>query len=440
MQPFWAVVQTTYREALRNRLLLTLCIGGAFLILIGLLLQAATPQDRLKLVQAWVFSVTHFFSIFLVLVIAGFSLPRDRDERRIQTVVTKPIHPALLFFGKWVGSALVSATSVGILALMGAGIVLHAASGVHADDPGTKVRPTIHAASMASYGLTETEDGSWEAEIITHEESFATFVYSPEQIARFGDGVMLYMNPTLRYIEGETSEEIRLANRMYVQIHLEERAPGAEPRLLESRRVEVKNQSPLILEPLSLSNRTDAASDVAVRVIPDSKGLALVLTPETYHVLGTSESFLLNWLISTFLLTCQLSVLAGFAVIASGFLSGPVSFFVGLVIYGIALFHSFFIRAIEHSYLYVEQTREHVGHVHHGPGDMPPAVVEFSSWIATQVLRLVPDLSRFKYTELLADNRALPGGSFAGGIGVLVVTAVLVALGGWLMTRRKEMA
>jgi hypothetical protein len=111
----WAVAALTFLEAVRRKVFLIVLIVGAAIVSSAAFLPAVDPSGRLRLVEIWSVRTVTIFCSLGAIFLAGFSLPGDFEQRRIYTLVTKPIHKATLFFGKFLGFVLLMAVFLVIM-------------------------------------------------------------------------------------------------------------------------------------------------------------------------------------------------------------------------------------------------------------------------------------------------------------------------------------
>lgn len=102
----FAIAKLAFKEAMRRRVLI---VVGLFLV--GLLLAGwyldPRSEDPARLYISFVLTATNYLVLFLALFISTFSIPADIKSRTIYTVVTKPVRPTEMIFGKILGFAAV---------------------------------------------------------------------------------------------------------------------------------------------------------------------------------------------------------------------------------------------------------------------------------------------------------------------------------------------
>ena len=145
MKNIWILTKTTFREAVRRRIVATgLVLGVCFLIVYSVgfhfiyvsarsaeaalqsnsanqaVLQIADTEGINTLLLAGLYAVT-FLSIAMAALLAADTLSGEINSGTIQTIVTKPIRRMEIVLGKWLGFAFL----LGLyLILMGGGTVL----------------------------------------------------------------------------------------------------------------------------------------------------------------------------------------------------------------------------------------------------------------------------------------------------------------------------
>jgi len=107
--PVFALSGLTVRESVRKKIFLILAVFTFAMLGATLMLPSLRPEDRVPLIQTWAQRGITFFGVLLAVFLAGVSLPEDIEERKIFTLLTKPMSRWQLLAGRFWGFALLLA-------------------------------------------------------------------------------------------------------------------------------------------------------------------------------------------------------------------------------------------------------------------------------------------------------------------------------------------
>ena len=115
----WAITVATFREAVRDRVLLLVVLFAVALVLFSRVLGWLSVEDELKMVQDFSLTGMSLLSLFLAMLIGAGSLAREVERRTVYTVLTRTGTRTEFILGKFAGL-------VGVfwLCLLGAGAAL----------------------------------------------------------------------------------------------------------------------------------------------------------------------------------------------------------------------------------------------------------------------------------------------------------------------------
>ncbi len=124
----WALGRVTFREAWAARAWGAVVVWA---VVCGILLLVARPHDETEVFSLYVpilIRGQEYVLLVIMLVLACFSLPRERERRTIITTGAKPLSRLELFLGKIAGFAALSILLLAIMGMMSWG-ALHVANG-----------------------------------------------------------------------------------------------------------------------------------------------------------------------------------------------------------------------------------------------------------------------------------------------------------------------
>ncbi len=114
-----AIALATFREAVRDKLLLLVVVFGVGMVLFSRVLGWLSVEDELKMVQDFSLSGMSLLALFLAMLVGAGSLAREVERHTVYTVLTRTATRTEFILGKFVGLVWVF-----WLCLLGAGAVL----------------------------------------------------------------------------------------------------------------------------------------------------------------------------------------------------------------------------------------------------------------------------------------------------------------------------
>jgi ABC-type transport system involved in multi-copper enzyme maturation permease subunit len=98
-----ALAGATFREAVRDRVLLVIGLFAIGLVLFSRVLGWLSIEDELKMVQDFSLSGLSLLSLFLAMLVGAFSLAREMERRTAYTVLTRDLSRGEFILGKFLG-------------------------------------------------------------------------------------------------------------------------------------------------------------------------------------------------------------------------------------------------------------------------------------------------------------------------------------------------
>src|SRR3972149_6053962 len=109
MSKVFAIATLTLKEAYRKKVFLVLLVFALALVSSSAFFPVMDAETKIALVKIWSVRAITFFSALVAIFLASVSIPSDVDERRIYTLVSKPVSKPVIFLGKFIGFAMVIA-------------------------------------------------------------------------------------------------------------------------------------------------------------------------------------------------------------------------------------------------------------------------------------------------------------------------------------------
>ncbi|KPK64836.1 hypothetical protein AMJ83_01280 [candidate division WOR_3 bacterium SM23_42] len=110
-----AIVENTFKESLRQRILLLLIVFSVLLIVISLFLEPFALGEAPKIMRDFGLAAASLFGVLTVIILGSALIHRDVEKRTIYTVLSKPVKRSEVLLGKFLGlSALIALLELGM--------------------------------------------------------------------------------------------------------------------------------------------------------------------------------------------------------------------------------------------------------------------------------------------------------------------------------------
>lgn len=103
MHRILAVIENTFKESLRQRILILLIVFSVLLIIVSLFLEPFALGESPKILRDLGLAVASFFAVLVVIIIGSTLVHKDIEKRTIYTVIAKPIKRTEIIIGKFLG-------------------------------------------------------------------------------------------------------------------------------------------------------------------------------------------------------------------------------------------------------------------------------------------------------------------------------------------------
>ena len=111
----WTIARHTFKEAMGKRILVVAGIFALVLVVSAPYWPTMGETDRIKLVEDTSLGAMTFLGVIVAVFISAYSLPSDIEEKRIFTVVSKPVRRYQILLGKFCGFLMVFAVVLGVM-------------------------------------------------------------------------------------------------------------------------------------------------------------------------------------------------------------------------------------------------------------------------------------------------------------------------------------
>jgi len=121
-----AVMENTFKETIRNRVLLNILFFAIGLILLSLIVGDWSLGEQTKVIKDFGLSAMSIFGLLIAIFIGIRLMVQELEERTIYIIASKPINRWEIIIGKYLGLSLTLAVNVALMAisLLAAGFLM----------------------------------------------------------------------------------------------------------------------------------------------------------------------------------------------------------------------------------------------------------------------------------------------------------------------------
>lgn len=113
----WAVALNTFKETIRNRVLLNILIFAVGLILLSLVVGDWSMGHQVKVIKDFGLSAMSIFGLLIAIFIGIRLMVQELEQRTIYVIASKPIHRWEIVLGKYLGLGITLAANVILMSL-----------------------------------------------------------------------------------------------------------------------------------------------------------------------------------------------------------------------------------------------------------------------------------------------------------------------------------
>jgi len=419
-----AVAGLTFLEAVRRKVFLIVIIVGAAIVSSAAFLPAVDPSGRLRLIEVWSVRTVTIFCSLGGIFLAGFSLPGDFDQRRIYTLVTKPIHKGTLFLGKFLGFVLLMAVFLLIMGTLTL-VYLRIIAAATKDFPEARALPRY--TPQALIGPFEDRERGGRGTRSDHPDAIE-WSFEGLPTGRFPSRVPVTAKLDLRRLPGM---EFRLEANVAIL--------AVNPKTFEKHEQQVRFQTNRFT---TFEIPGSAISDdgrLTIRMRPGEPDMQVAAYPDGLTISGLPVNFELNFLKGMGLILLQSTLVLLATLSASTFVSAPVSILLGICLFLTGSSWSFVTESLEDvdRQLRDQERRLQEGGASHGSDEIPPWLLRASGGLSRGILKAVPNFDAYNFGEWLLTDTAVSGRDAGRALGAFAPRgAFLLALGLLLISLR----
>ena len=418
----WAIAKMTLLEARRRKVFTILLLFCVALLSSVLFFPSVEHMDsRLRLIEVWSLRASALFTAIVGLFLAGFSLPTDFEQKRIYMIVTKPVSKSFVFLGRYVGYVLLLAVFIGSMGLITV-LFLRTVSLFSGESFQLRAFPRLLSQKFGNVGGEAVKVGNDDCQAVEFGPDRALiWTFSGLRRSSFSDKAVAQS----RLIFGAKDDPYRSSGAVRVRVH---NPAGAKQELS----LQMNTNEELKFEfPADLVG-PDGTLTVEFRAA-DADGV-IAAAPAWFLLYEKSMSFELAFARGLLLVLLQSMIVLSITLMASTFLSAPLSILLGILLYLVGSIYGYIsdgTRDIDHSLTEIRLARDRKARP---PETLPAGILWFSNTLSKGVLKVVPDFAHFDYSVWLLKDQVVSWRELgAATTKALPPILVLVALGTLLM-------
>ena len=385
----------TLIEASRRKVFLILLLFAAALMSSAAFFPIVDVVRRLRLMEIWALRASAIFTAIVALFMTAFSLPSEFEEKRIYLLASKPVSKGTIFLGKFVGFTLLLTIFVGAMGAITVGFIRTVQLFGGENFPVLAAYPRVESDKFGGDGAEPAAKKGREDWLVISGNADNNLRWSFEELdpSDYPDPVRM----EIRFFVGSPVNLARSSDTIRFDIaHPEKKA---NPHTIEE---DVNtNEEKIITFPRDLIG-ADGRLDITVfRTNVDS---LIASAPAGIILMEKSASFELNYAKGLLLTLLQSMMILAITLMASTFLSAPVSIILGLMLYMVGTMHGFVLdgaRSIETGLSQIRVAREQDKKPPRTPEDLPEWLLEVSTVVSVAVLKVVPDFEHFDFSRHL---------------------------------------
>lgn len=113
----WAVALNTFKETIRNRVLINILIFAVGLILLTLIIGDWSIYQQVKVIKDFGLSAMSIFGLLIAIFIGIRLMVQELEQKTIYVVASKPIHRWEIILGKYLGLSMTLIINVALMSI-----------------------------------------------------------------------------------------------------------------------------------------------------------------------------------------------------------------------------------------------------------------------------------------------------------------------------------
>lgn len=387
----WAIARMTLLEASRRKVFTILLLFSAVLLSSAAFFPSVSPEGRLRLMEVWSLRAATLFAAIVALFLSGFSLPLDFEQKRIYLLVTKPVSKVTVFVGKFLGFVLLLAVFLGIMGVIAVVFIRGVSLLGGPEFPALAAYPRLQAAAAGHEGGVADDRRQKKGFVVEFgRDSFLRWRFERLDPAGFPETV----RGDLKLAFDASKDAFRASG------HVRLVARGGKPH--EQVLFLQQNEERAFSFPREAIGPGGA---LEIAVYPHDTDGAVTGWADSVAIYQKPVNFELNYLRGLALVLVQSTLVLAMTLMASTFLSAPVSILLGVMLYLVGTVHGFVLEGTRDIERELEAAGQHPEH--RTPEDIPEEILKASTVISNVMLAAVPAFERFDFSLWLLKDRAV---------------------------------
>jgi hypothetical protein len=415
----------TLLEASRRKVFAILLLFTAALLSSAAFFPSVNVAGRLRLTEVWSLRSASLFTSIVALFISGFSIPGDIEQKRMYMLVSKPVSKATIFLGRFLGLGVLLVIFIVSMGMVSVFFIRSVQLLAGPECPALLAVPFRGASSFSQRQGGQLPGD--ELKLYVEDQPGAMLVWEFDRVRRKD----FPPAPKLMLKLGLSSATDRFRASGNVRLALGSPA-GARHRMEVSLNTNEEREFSFPAETLPLEGpfRVEVSCGD-----PDGQILAY---SNSVVLLEKSMLFELSYARGMILPLLQALTVLSLTLMASTFLSAPVSIMLGILLTLVGTMHSYVREGTRDIDLAVEESAR-TGNRIRSPEDLPEPVLKVSSAISKAVLAVVPDFENFDFSRWLLKDRAVSWEEIGHAVSLALGPVVVLVLAGTLILTFRDL-
>lgn len=112
----WTIALNTYRESIRNRIMINILLFAVGLMLLSIIMGEWSMGEQVKVIKDFGLSAMSIFGLLIAIFIGIRLIVQEMEQRTIYMIGSKPVHRYEIVLGKYAGLALTLVVNVLLMA------------------------------------------------------------------------------------------------------------------------------------------------------------------------------------------------------------------------------------------------------------------------------------------------------------------------------------
>lgn len=391
MQRVFAIAILTLKEAYRKKAFLVLLVFAVALASSSAFFPVMDAGTRISLVKIWSVRAMALFSALIAIFLSSVSIPSDVEEKRIYTLVSKPVSKADIFLGKFIGFAFVVAIFLLVTAIITM-LYIRIVQYTSPEKITLDAKPQIFA-DVVKRKKAERKEGEDKYRLAGNTQNSLIWVFKGLNLHTLQQEPQLEINLQAEDMRND------IAYTAYINVKVVNTETNVEK---EFKDVYIRSNTPKKLTlPRELTNKGE---EIVVEISRKEVESLILATSASVVIYGNVKNFELNYLRGICLVYLQTLIVLTASLMASTFLGGPVAIFFGIAVFFCGSIYNFVETSLKTAEALLEHQKKSPSQ-YTRPEDIPVPVVKVAMHITKFALKIIPDFKKFDFLTPFLENK-----------------------------------